>query len=169
MTVTFDHANHILEKLRNVVRARNLYMDSNPRELLHVDDWGRTIVRIAAPLKNNKLLEIASFHLQQMPGCCAILTMSYVNTRPAMMSFADAVEIVEDAAKRAAFGSIVLTQVINPRWKVEKHEWYSLVDEREFLMSKPFINGKSGNQVVYLTKNLGQDDKMAGFEERILA
>jgi hypothetical protein len=31
-------------------------------------------------------------------------------------------------------------------------------------MSEPFINAKSGNPVVYLTKNLGQEGKREGLE-----
>lgn len=166
----FDHANHIIKKLKEVALGKGMYMNADPNNLAHGQDWNKSIVTLAIPTKNNKkLIPVAEFQLQQMPGCCAIMTVSYVRTRLAVMSFEDAVEMIEDAARRAAYGSVVLTQVIAEGYKLEKHEWFPLVAERGYLMSKPFINAKSGNQVVYLTKDLEQAGKLAGFEERVRA
>jgi len=36
--------------------------------------------------------------------------------------------------------------------------------EMGWVMSEPFINAKSGNKVVYLTKNLDQKGKVGGLE-----
>jgi hypothetical protein len=162
-----DHANHILEYLREVAHERGLHVFSDPREVVYVDDWGNVHVWIANSKEDGTpKREIAEFRLQQMPGCCAILTMSYVHTNPKYMTFAGAVELVCEAAKRAAFGSVCLTQVVN-RERAEKCEWFSIVSYGSFKMSQWFINAKSGNRVVYLTRNLGQVGQMEGFEEEV--
>lgn len=165
--VVVDHANHVLEMLREVCKEKGIRVQSDPKDLAYAYDWSKARVSLLSPARKYPW-EIARFELQQMPGCCAILTMSYVNTQEKEMNFAGAVELVAEAARRAAFGSLVLTQVVYCP-VIKTNSWYSIVKDLGFEMSEPFINAKSGNKVVYLTKNLGQVEKMDGFEERILA
>lgn len=165
--VVVDHANHILEMLRDVCAERGMRCYSNPGDLAYAKDWNEAHVTLTSLNKDGKPhLDMAYFKLQQMPGCCAILTMSYVEYRKGKFEFRDAVEYVEEAARRAAFGSMVLTQVLY-KPEAPANDWYSIVALNGFKMSKPFINAKSGNRVVYLTKNLGQVGKMDGFEDEV--
>jgi hypothetical protein len=158
------HANYILETMRDLAMQQGLRVYSTPKEILYVDDWGQCHVALTKLKNGHPWKDVARFQLQQMPGCCAILTMSYVEVDRCNFSFEKAVEFVEQAAKDAAFGSLVLTQVLH-KPQPEKHEWHVLVEKHGFVMSEPFINAKSGNKVVYLTKNLGQEGKIEGFEE----
>jgi hypothetical protein len=163
--VIVDHANHIMEMLRDVADEKGLSIETQPDDLAFQHDWRAGHVTL-----HNKKWTLAHFQVQQMPGCCAIMTLSYVEYRdPKQLSFEGVVEIVEEAAKRAAFGSLVLTQVVREEISLAKHSWHKLVRDHEFVMSPPFINAKSGNKVVYLTKDLGQQGKMDGFETRVLA
>lgn len=166
--VVVDHCNHILEMLRDVAKERQLGVWAKPDDLAYRADWEHAQVSLFNRYEDGKpKQELAHFQLQQMPGCCAIMTMSYVGTRKSKLSFEQAVEIVEEASRRAAFGSLVLTQVIMSGHVVKDHEWAPLLANRGFLMSEPFINAKSGNRVVYLTKDLGQVAKMDGFEDMV--
>ncbi len=169
-----DHANHILRELREVVKGTEFSVWSNPKDMAGGHDWDSVYVYLTVPNKNKlawnkKDLDVAVFQLQQMPGCCAIMTVSYLKNDYRVISFVETMAIIENAAKRGAFGSIVMTQVIFADWPLKKHSWYPLVAKQGYLMSKPFVNGKSGNKIVYLIKNLGQDAKMNGFEEEVRA
>jgi len=108
----------------------------------------------------------SSFALQQMPGCCAVLTASYIDPEPYKPDeFRKVVQAIAEATRRAGFGSLILTQVIKMNIPLNKHVWFSIMGDG-FEMSEPFINAKSGNSVVYLTKDLEQDGKIAGMEVR---
>ena len=165
--IVVDHANHILEHLRDVAAERGLKCFSWPDDLAYKADWREAGVWLTKLNKKGEPeYDVAQFRLQQMPGCCAILTMSYVETKQNEMTMLQVVELVAEAAKLAAFGSLCLTQVLR-RPQPKYNEWYSLVTDGGFLMSEPFINAKSGNSVVYLTRDLGQARKMDGFEDVI--
>jgi hypothetical protein len=99
------------------------------------------------------------FDIQQMPGCCAVLTISYVYPKPyTKENFDRTLEIVEEAAKDAGFGSIIQTQVVpafsRMLWKGEP--WLKCLD-RGWIASEAFMNAKSGNLCTYITKDLKQD------------
>lgn len=162
-----DHANHILRELRNVVEGTKFSVYSNPKDLAYAHDWDGVYVSLTVRTAYNTTKDVAVFQLQQMPGCCAIMTVSYLRVDNRVISFTETMEIIEKAAKRAAFGSIVMTQVVFNDMKLKSHLWYPLVADLGYVMSKSFVNGKSGNDVVYLTKDLGQGAKMEGFEEAV--
>jgi len=157
----FYHKNVILDTLREVAKENNLYFESRPRKLEGDQDWGRIEVGLGST--EQKFFE--SFQLQQMPGCCAVLTMSYLRHHNPD-AFDLIVQYVEEAAFRAGFGSMVLTQVWKPEKGYDREPWAKLIG-RGWKLSEPFINAKSGNKVSYLTMNLGQDGKVPGLEEPV--
>lgn len=164
--IGFNHRNIIISTLRDVATENNLGMWSDPNDdkKLGFDDWGQ----IHVSLRKDKDL-FAHFMVQQMPGCCAILTLSYVDVNPfTRANFKEVTRLVEDAAKRAGFGSLALTQVLHKDRVLVNEPWGLLLKE-DYLISKPFINAKSGNRVVYLTKNLNQDGKIEGLEQEMWA
>lgn len=151
------HPNLILETLPDVAKEQGLQCKSNPPNFHNFNEWNGATVLLNGPKVE------AKFMVQQMPGCCAILTASYIDVWPNDRdTFNKVVHIISDAAYEAGFGSLVLTQVVF-KDDITKHLWGQLPN-RGFLMSEPFINAKSGNRVVYLTKNLGQKAKRAGLE-----
>src|SRR6266403_2204214 len=146
------HPNLILETLPEVCEKLGWQLESNPKRLWGQNEWEPIYGRIRA--KEFK----STFHLQQMPGCCAVLIASYVDPEPfTKKCFESLIQAIEDASREAGFGSLMLAQVIFKR-RVQDHVWGGCID-MGYEMSKPFINAKSGNQVVYLTKNLGQNGK----------
>lgn len=152
------HPNLILETLPEECDKRGWKLDSQPKHLWGQNEWNNIFVRVAAPKFR------ASFQLQQMPGCCAVLIASYIDPEPRNPRTFDAViTAVKEAAYKAGFGSLMLSQVLHEDVPPRKSLWGNcLADGWE--MSKPFINAKSGNKVVYLTKDLGQRGKVAGLE-----
>ena len=150
------HPNLILETLPEICTRNGWGFKSNPKKLWGHNEWDSVHCRISA-----KEFE-AVFMLQQMPGCCAVLTASYIDPEPRTpLYFNRVVEAIREAAYEAGFGSLILTQVLSYN-RFDKHLWASLVGP--FEISKPFINAKSGNKVVYLTKDLGQKAKRSGLE-----
>jgi hypothetical protein len=148
-----DHANYLPQFLTKVVtQAGGKVWFKGPKgdwdvkfAMIHFDDYE------------------AQVQLQQMPGCCAIMTMSYLAPRPySQKNFLRTVQLIEEAAKLSAFGSVCLTQVCHGH--DEKEPWALLLDNG-YVKSPEFINAKSGNKVAYLTKDLGQTGQMDGFEE----
>ena len=151
------HPNLILETLPEVCTKLGWELESNPKRLWGQNEWGPIYGRIRA--KGFR----STFQLQQMPGCCAVLIACYVDPEPYTKKYFDPlIQAIEDAAKEAGFGSLMLAQVIH-KPRVVDHIWSGCLD-MGYEMSRPFINAKSGNQVVYLTKNLGQQGKVAGLE-----
>lgn len=151
------HPNLILETLPEICERDGWEFKSSPKRLYGSNEWNSVYCQIYD--KDFR----ATFQLQQMPGCCAVLTASYIDPEPREPKyFTKAVEAIREAAYEAGFGSLVLTQVLCYN-RMEKHLWGPLLD-MNWDISKPFVNAKSGNKVVYLTKNLGQIEKRPGLE-----
>ena len=152
------HPNLIVETLEEVCAAYNYEFASNPNKLWGNNEWNRINCQIKAPKFK------AHFEVQQMPGCCAVLIASYLDPKPyTQNNFVTLVGTIGNAAYEAGFGSMMLSQVVRPRTKPKEHIWGPLLD-MGWVMSEPFINAKSGNQVVYLTVNLAQKGKREGLE-----
>ena len=162
-SVMVFHDNKILEAMHKLAIEKGFTFSSSPQHLNLDNEWDSVDSFI-------ELEDIhASFQIQQMPGCCAVLTLSYVNVAPwSYDNFDTIVKLVEEAAFAAGFGSIVMTQVVPAytgyMWKNEP--WHQVLS-RGWRRSDPFRNAKSGNLVVYLTKDLEQPAKREGLE-RIL-
>jgi len=151
------HPNLILETLPEICEKNGWGFKSNPKKLWEYNEWDAVHCQITAKDFN------AIFMLQQMPGCCAVLTASYIDPNPYEQKyFALAVDAIREAAYEAGFGSLVLTQVLHYN-RMEKHLWGPLL-ALDWEISKPFVNAKSGNRVVYLTRNLNQVAKRPGLE-----
>jgi hypothetical protein len=156
-----DHQNHITEMLKDLAQEQGCEFNSNPEDSCGINDWHPVQCWLTAKEFD------AQFQVQQMPGCCAVLVLSYIRVKPYTYDLVDKViEFVEVAAKNAAFGSVAMTQCVpafsQMLWK--KEPWIKCLD-RGWEHSKPFMNGKSGNIVTYLLKDLGQKVKMKGFEQ----
>lgn len=160
----FDHRNIIRQTLQDVAVENAIQVTFGFAGNNGFDDWGQ----IHTTLRHDGKY-YATFMMQQMPGCCAVLTLSYVQSDPdTRREFKNIVSLVEDAARRAGFGSLILTQVPH-KDRVAQDEPWGLLLKDGYEMSKPFLNAKSGNQVVYLTKDLGQEKKIAGLEQEVWA
>lgn len=159
-----DHANHITEMLHDIAQRDGYEFKSWPDDSLG-NDWKPIECALAGK-------EFAvRFMVQQMPGCCAILVLSYIRVNPySQENFDKVVQIVEEAAKDAAFGSVAMTQVVpnfsQMFWKEEP--WIKCLD-RNWKAGQVFRNGKSGNIVTYLLKDLEQKEQKEGFETRYWA
>ena len=154
------HPNFILEALNELSQGGEFQFKSNPRKLDAEREWHDIFCNL-----DTKDIE-SHFHLQQCPGCCAVLIVSYVRVHPwTQQSFDAVLQIIEEAAKMAGFGSVMMSQVVpnysKMFWKEEA--WIKCLD-RGWEPSKAFRNGKSGNLVAYLTKDLEQKDKRKGLE-----
>lgn len=149
------HPNLILEALYKLRKEGGFELRSVPRKLNPKNEWESIFCHI-------DMIDMeAEFSLQQMPGCCAVLVVSYVRVSlPTQANFIRVLEIVEVAAKNAGFGSVVMTQV------VPAFNWFPCLGHG-WICSKPFRNAKSGNMVIYLTKDLQQEGKKQGFEFRV--
>ncbi len=157
---TVGHPNLILETLPEVCKELGWVFASRPGKLNMYNEWDGIHARVEGKGF------YSSFALQQMPGCCAVLTASYIDPEPYKPDeFRKVVQAIAEATRRAGFGSLILTQVIKMNIPLNKHVWFSIMGDG-FEMSEPFINAKSGNSVVYLTKDLEQDGKIAGMEVR---
>lgn len=156
--IGFDHRNIIQQTLREVAFENDFDLGIRPEFLM--DDWQDVILRMHRDGFD------FNCHVQQMPGCCAVLIASYFGVTPwTKKAFAEAVEYIEQAAYRAGFGSLMLSQV-----RLEKDprkEIWGLLLEKGFHLSQPFRNAKSGNLVSYLTKDLKQPGKVAGLEQEV--
>lgn len=163
----FDHANHLGRELIRVVNEEPEWRVNPESDVDAGADWDNKHITLDVMHKET-WTPAAYFAAQQLPGCCAIMILSYVRYARQVADFAKVTRWVEQASKRAAFGMLMLTQVVS-RAQAEKKDysletWFPLLDEG-YTVSEPFMNAKSGNFVVTITKNLGQDAKMAGFEK----
>jgi hypothetical protein len=158
------HPNLILQTLQEVADEQGLEFNSVPQNLAEVGDWKQILVRLVG--KDFR----ADFDVQQMPGCCAVLILSYLHCMPETQDIFDqVVQLVEDATFRAGYGSLMMAQVVpaytRSTWKDQP--WIEcLAFHRGWTVSDPFRNAKSGNLVVYLTKDMKHKAKVAGFEFR---
>lgn len=159
--VGFGHANIILETMKQNAEERGYAFDSIPGELYRHNEWSQVHCRLETK-------DYASeFQLQQMPGCCAFLTVSYLNTNPRRDRdvFDSVLQHIEAGAFDAGFASLCLTQVVPAYSKMlwSKEPWIKCLD-RKYKHVGPFINAKSGNLVVWLIKDLEQKGKRQGLE-----
>lgn len=158
------HDNLIVETMKELAQERGLKIVTNPKDLVlgHMD-WDNVLCDL-----RGEDFE-AQFQVQQMPGCCAILTLSYIQTHPYTQKNIDyAIQFVEEAAEAAGFGSVVMTQVVPVFTKsLWKQEPWILALKRNWQPSDPFRNAKSGNLCVYLTKDLKQPAKRQGLERLV--
>lgn len=160
--ILVDHPNIILETMKNLEGKHGFIFTSQPESFKHHSEWGM----VECDLESDEFQ--SSFNLQQMPGCCAVLVVSYVKVWPLTQARFDRVlQLIEEAAKEAGFGSVAMTQVV-PKFSPmfwQEEPWILCIEpKRGWLYSKPFVNAKSGNAVVYLTKDLKQPGKRAGLE-----
>ena len=160
----FAHPNLILKELNTLARENNFHFNSVPGELYPHNEWNS--VQCSMSLEE---YDDAAFMLQQMPGCCAMLTISYVRVHPnSQEQFDKVLQRIEQAAYRAGFGLVTLTQVVPMYSRMFwKHEpWFRCLD-RGWQASEPFRNAKSGNLCVVITKDLKQLAKREGLEHRV--
>jgi len=160
--ILVGHSNLILATLSEECEMKEWKFKSNPEELHGQNEWDNCQCVVWS-----KDFEWR-FGVQQMPGCCAVLILHHVNAAPYTRENVNmAIELVERAAYKAGFGSVQMAQVVrldgNGRPIVLPEPWAHCI--RRWKVSAQFINAKSGNAVVYLTKNLDQPGKRAGFEE----
>jgi len=141
----WTHPNLILK----VMREKEPRLQSDPIEITSDNEWDRILIR----------LPWMQAQLQQMPGCCAVLTASYIRAGMTEKAYLRALDFITESAYEAGFGSVILTQVVYP----DEWHWWNSLPERGWVISKPFINAKSGNKVVYLTLDL----KQPGFRKEI--
>lgn len=142
-----DHSNYMPEILREKFTELDGKMFIGGQT---DNDWGMMHVRFSVDEGF-----AGGFQLQQLPGCCAIMTLSYVQLREdTQENFSRIVKIVEDAARDGAFAMLMLSQVYHGNLKNEP--WGNLPKEG-FKMSAPALNAKSFNNVVLLTKDLKQE------------
>lgn len=154
------HPNLILEAMREISKEQEFKFKSRPKELGGYNEWDQIDCALNTPKFNS------SFNLQQCPGCCAVLIVSYMRLDPwTKGNFDEALKIIEQAAFQAGFGSVLMTQVVGNYSKMfwKNESWIKCLD-RGWVSAPPFMNAKSGNIVVYLTKDLGQRVKRVGLE-----
>ena len=156
------HDNIILKTLPEVCEKVGMTFTSIPNCLTPQNEWDSINCKVFGKSF------FAHFDLQQMPGCCAVLVLSYVKVRPWTLDNFDAlVQLVEEGAHEAGFGSLMMSQVVPAYTKSEWDEepWIKCL-KRSWVASDPFRNAKSGNLCVYLTKDLKQSHKVRGMERR---
>lgn len=154
------HPNLIIKAMQDNQQEGGYEFKSQPANLEGATEWHP----IHCTLEKDYMF--ASFSLQQMPGCCAVLVLSYIHPKPYTQENMDEViKIVEQAASDAGFGSVMMTQVVPAFSKMfwSKEPWIRCLD-REWVASPPFRNAKSGNLVTCLSKNMNQPNKKLGFE-----
>jgi len=156
------HPNYILDALGEMAQENGWKMESQPRRAEFHNEWGQMEVEL---IFNKK--EFATFKVQQLPGCCAVLVANHIMpsvfTREA---FDDVLTVIETAAFKAGFGSLMMAQVLNKAEDFSREVWSKCIEGGDWITSVPFVNAKSGNKVVYLTKNLGQPGQRSGLEHR---
>jgi len=142
------HPNLITETLIEVCVEKGVAFAANPMVLSAFNEWDPIICKI-----KTKTCQ-AEFHLQQMPGCCAVMILYFLHPSPnTEKNFKEVLEIIEEATKRAAFGSLLMAQVI-PDKGIRDANWH-LAMTMGYVLHPFFTNPKSGNKVVYLTKDMG--------------
>lgn len=159
------HRNYIIQALTENQQEGGYRFEAEPKEVGGQSDWDAIACFVkTATFEGN-------FCVQQMPGCCAVLVLSYIRTHPFTQETVDQViAIVEKAAYDAGFGSVAMTQVVPAYSKMfwKKEPWIRCLD-RNWTVHDPFRNAKSGNLCVYLTVNLNQPGKRDGLEVPIYA
>lgn len=161
--ILVGHPNLILETMRDVCAAENYEFLSNIKDFYDGNEWDDVFCRIVSEKEFQ-----STFQLQQMPGCCAVLVVHHVETFPYSQKIFDKVlQLIETGAYEAGFGSVLMAQV-TPQGDPENYSrepWALCVGRWD--ISHPFVNAKSGNPCVYLTRNLEQPGKRQGLEIKI--
>lgn len=161
-----DHPNFMLELLHDyIVKDHGGEMKIGGQA---GDDWGRQYVTFQLPaVKPDEKPFDGNFQLQQMPGCCALMTLSYVHANPfTPENFLRIAEMVADRAKEGAFAALLMTQVVPHNRKIGGEPW-KLCLKHGWQMQNPLMNAKSGNLVAILQKDLKQAGKLRGFEKQV--
>jgi len=150
------HPNLILETLPQICRLKDWQFTSIPKVLWDKNEWDTIYCEVQAPKFRS------SFELQQMPGCCAVLIACFIKPDPYTHdNFDEVLKVIEMASYEAGFGSLLMAQVV-----YDDAIW-SVCLKRDWIMSDKFVNAKSGNRVVYLTKNLEQKNKRYELEVQV--
>lgn len=160
-----DHPNYMLELLHDfIVKDHEGQMKVGGIG----DDWGRQHVMFNMPgLKEGDKAWGGHFQIQQMPGCCALMTLSYVYPDPfTQENFQKIADMVADRAREGAFAAILMTQVVPKDRKLDGEPW-RLCLKTGWKLQEPLVNGKSGNLVSILQRNLKQPGKLRGFEKEV--
>jgi hypothetical protein len=146
------HPNFFLREMKNLAFADDFGFLSEPKDFTPLNEWEQAYCTIEVSGVRG------TFQIQQMPGCCAVLVVFFVRPiEPTRENFLKILSKIEVAAKSAGFGSLLMAQVgTEADWN-----WMFLAG---WILSEPFTNAKSGNKVLYLTKDLGQPGKVSGLE-----
>jgi len=152
------HPNVFVDVLKKLCEDRGFECETVPSASKPSLDWEQ--ISCAFATKDFTV----HFRAQQMPACCAVLVIGYINVAPATeQNYDAALKIIEEATYTSGFGSLLMTQVVRPERGLQGY-WWSLGLKRGWQASELFRNAKSGNEVVYLTKNMGHEHKMPGLE-----
>ena len=160
------HPNLILDVFGELAKERQWGFSSRPQFLNRENEWEP--IRVLLKTKEFK----ANFGLQQMPGCCAVLIAYYVDVKPwTQEAFYLALQAIEEAARAAGFGSVLMAQVVPANFSRhiggwDREPWFKCLS-RGWVDSEPFMNAKSGNWVIYLMKDLAQPGKREGLEVQL--
>ena len=160
-----EHRNLIIQAMKDNQQRDGYECNCSPHEVNDATEWDA----IQWFVKTDAIR--ASFQLQQMPGCCAVLVLSYVHTEPCSQEAIDLIiKIVEQAAYDAGFGSVLMTQVVLAYSKMlwAKEPWIRCLD-RGWVYTPAFRNAKSGNLVTYLSKDMRQPHKRPELEQILYA
>lgn len=159
VTRMVGHPNLIIDTMRDLAQENGWKFESNPNRLWGENEWNDIHMHLATPtFKSN-------FHVQQMPGCCAVLIASYLRVEPYTQKNVDElIQIIETAAYNAGFGSVLMAQVVDAAMKRVKAEPWGMALNRKWRITPGFMNAKSGNTVAFLFKDLEQKGKVPGLE-----
>lgn len=103
--------------------------------------------------------QVVSFRARALPGCCGVLVVYYLrpsrtlSVEQATKLYTETVEIIVRAAVKAKYGAIEMTLLATSKAAL------NILNQTHGFAMLPFINGKSGNEVVHLFKSLGQERK----------
>lgn len=146
------HTNLIIPAMKDNQETGGYRFNCSPHEVEGPSEWDTIKCFLATEEMRG------CFQVQQMPGCCAVLVLSYIKVNPSTQENVDEViKIVEQAAYDAGFGSVMMTQVVPAYSKMlwKKEPWIRCLD-RGWTYNDPFRNAKSGNLCVYLSKDMNQ-------------
>lgn len=148
------HGNHIAGVLKENIEALGGTFHGNE---LPGNDWVDQYIGF-------RIGEFAArFQLQQMPGCCAMMTLSFVQTFPeSQKNFNTVAELVGQAAREAKFALVMMTQVVHTDRPLIDEPWGLCLNVYggDWELSKSYFNAKSGNLVATLIKDLKQTKKV---------
>lgn len=145
------HANGFTEKLYAVASSKHLIRDAAVPYSDDKTEHGYTFGYV----KDGQLANSISFRARPMPGCCGVLVVYYLRpnstleAKEAARLYKETVGLILEAAKAAKYGMVAMSLLSN------SHQAIKILREQNFTDCS-FINGKTGNGVVMLLKNLEQ-------------